>query len=74
VVVPFFAILVIVMCCLAKYGKLKKVLCCSVRWRGEERILVSHVAEIVHQLIQQGQWGAAKAIKPEESLEIMSEK
>jgi hypothetical protein len=35
---------------------------------------VSHVAEIVHQLIQQGQWGAAKAIKPEESLEIMSEK
>ena len=60
------------MCCLAKYGKLKKVLCCSVSWRGEERILVRHVAEIVNQLIQQGQGGATNETQHEESLEMMS--
>ena len=63
--VPFFAILVIGMCCLAKYGKLKKVLCCSVSWRGEERILVRLVAEIVNQLIQQCQGGATNEKKPD---------
>jgi hypothetical protein len=40
--------------CLAKYGKVKKFLCCSVSWRGEERTSVRHVAEIVNQLKQQG--------------------
>jgi hypothetical protein len=34
--------------CLAKYGKLETVLCCSLSWRGEERALVSHVVEIVN--------------------------
>ena len=47
--VPFFAILVIGMCCLVKYGKLRKVLCCSVSWRREERILVRH--EESHEMI-----------------------
>ena len=39
--VLLFAILVIGIICLAKYGKLKKVLCC----RGEGRTLVKHVAD-----------------------------
>jgi hypothetical protein len=69
--VSFFAILVIGMCCLAKYGKLKKVLCCSVNWRGEERIFVRHIAETINQLIQQGQGGAKNETKPAESLEMM---
>ena len=47
--VPFFAILVIGMCSLVKYGKLRKVLCCSVSLRREERILVRH--EESHEMI-----------------------
>ena len=63
---------IIGMGCLAKYGKLKKVLCCSVSWRGEERTLVRHVAEIVNQLIQQSKWGTSNDAGPEESHEMMS--
>jgi len=69
--VLLFAILVIGMGCLAKYGKLKSVLCCSVSWMGEERILVRHVAEIVNKLIQ-GQGGATNDTGQEESHEMIS--
>jgi hypothetical protein len=65
-------ILDIGMICLAKHGKLQNVLCCSVSWRGEERTLVRHVAEIVHQLIQQGQGGATNDAEQDESKEMMS--
>jgi hypothetical protein len=58
--------------CLAKYGKLKKVLCCSVRWRGEERTLVRHLAEIVNQLIQRGRGDATNEKGKEECNEMIS--
>jgi hypothetical protein len=70
--VLLFAILVIGMGCLAKYGKLKKVLCCSASWRGEERTSVRHVAGIVNQLKQQGQGGATNDTGQEESHEMIS--
>lgn len=70
--VLLFAILVIGMSCLAKYGKLKNVLCCSIRWKGEERTWVRHVAEIVNQLIQQSQAGVTNDAGPDESHEMMS--
>jgi hypothetical protein len=70
--VLLFAILVIGMGCLAKYGKLEKVLCCSVSWRGEERTLVRHVAEIVNQLIPQGQGDATSYTGQVESHEMIS--
>jgi hypothetical protein len=70
--VLLFAILVIGMGCLAKYGKVKKFLCCSVSWRGEERTSVRHVAEIVNQLKQQGQGGVTNDTGQEESHEMIS--
>jgi hypothetical protein len=70
--VLLFAIRVIGMGCLAKYGKIKKVLCCSVSWRGEQRKLVRHVAEIVNPLIQQSQVGATNDTGQEESHEMTS--
>ena len=70
--VLLFAILVIGMGCLAKYGKLETVLCCSVSWRGEERALVSHVVEIVSQLIPQGQGDATSDTGQVESHAMIS--
>jgi hypothetical protein len=64
--VPLFAILVIGMCCLAKYGKLKNVLCCNGSWRGGERTLVGQFAEIVNNLTQQCQLGATNDAVQEE--------
>ena len=71
--VLLFVILVTAMGCLAKYGKLKNVLCCSVSWRGKERTLVRHVAEIFSRLVIQnkgdstddaGQWESHAMISP----------
>jgi len=67
-----FAILVIGMSCLAKYGKLMKMLCCSVTWRGEERTLDKNVPEIFNQLVKKDQGGATKDAGPKESHEMMS--
>jgi len=46
-VVLLFAIIVVGMGCLAKYGKLKNVLCCSVSWKGEE--IVRNVVELIRE-------------------------
>ena len=45
--VLLFVILAIGMGCLAKYGKLKNLLCCSVSWKGEE--IVRNVVELIRE-------------------------
>ena len=70
--VLLFAILVIGMSCLAKYGKLKHVRCCSVSWRGEERTLVRHVAEIFSRLKIQDKGGCTHDAGQAESHEMIS--
>jgi hypothetical protein len=65
------AICVIGMCCLVKFGKLKKVLCCSVRWRDEKRLLLIHLAEIANKLIQLGRRDATNKTGLEESHEML---
>jgi hypothetical protein len=52
----------------------KKVLSCSVRWKGEERPLVRHLANFVNQLIQQGQGRATDDIRHEENHEMINPK
>ena len=70
--VLLFAILVIGMSCLAKYGKLKNVLCCSVSWRGQERTLVRHVAEIFSRLVIQHKGDSTHDAGQEESHGMIS--
>ena len=70
--VLLFVILATGMGCLAKYGKLKNVLCCSVSWRGEERTLVRHVAEIFSRLIIQDKGGCKHNAGQEVNHEFMS--
>jgi hypothetical protein len=70
--VLLFAIIVIGMICCVKYGKLRKVPCCSVSWGREKRTLERHDAEIGNLLIQQGQGGATNDTGKEESHEMIS--
>jgi hypothetical protein len=58
--------------CLAEHGKLKKVLCCSVRWMGEKRLFLIHLAENVNQLIHRGRGDATNETGQEESHEMIS--
>ena len=70
--VLLFVIIVIGMICCVKYGKLRKVPCCSVSWGREKRTLERHDAEIGNLLIQQGQGGATNDTGKEESHEMIS--
>ena len=70
--VLLFVIIVIGLGGLAKYGKLRNVLRCSVDLRGEDMIPARNVADIVRQLIQQDQPGAANDTGQGESHEMLS--
>ena len=70
--VLLFVIIVIGMICCVKYGKLRKVPCCSVSWGREKRTLERHDAEIGNLLIKQGQGGATNDTGKEESHEMIS--
>ena len=61
--VLLFAILAIGMSCLAKYGKLKKVMNCSVSLRGEETLELN-IPEICNQLLKEYQAGVIKDAGP----------